>query len=634
MARLNFLTVTDTSSWIPVLGADGAFLAQHAFVRSVLLDTAPDLADLFAEPVYRRQPSGKIDSVTWYTQAQGAIKKLNHLDPDFRENILADLTVQISKCVALLDHAEIGQTLAAMLQLGAKDSIMVVGRKPVLINWALHDPALIDADHIDRDVNALWQELLGQQGFVVFSESETDNSAAQFEDTGGDISGKASLPAIADSVVPDETFDEQPLDDVPGPDGTNEHDLDQPNGTLSVEQTATDDLGRAEVTRDANVELPDPSWRDRLLFWGGWIVSAILLVLLLLLLWWYFWGQYRGDQPSTASVLDDLRAERNRLLELLEDPCAPAAQGYIEQNGSENPAGVMSGPGGGVVSGSATGVDGSQNDASAAASTEAGSDANTTVQEQQVTPEDGQSGDANLDASSARPKDMTELAKAAEKSVVLILSASRNGGAAMGTGFFISPQFIVTNRHVVEQSRDLSAFVTSEWLGDVQKAKVVAMSPDAEIGNADFALLKLANPSTGVPLPVSNRIDKLMRVVSAGYPAFLTQGDPALERLIGGDRNSAPEMVFTTGEVSVVQKHPNKPDIVIHSADISQGNSGGPLMNMCGDVVGVNTFVGQDAQSGRRGLFSISGADLQDFLNEHGASFQSAVNPCVSRTGE
>ncbi|OKH86719.1 serine protease [Thalassospira sp. TSL5-1] len=633
MARLNFLTVTDTSNWTPVMGSDGAFLAQHAFVRGVLLDIAPDLADLFAEPVYRRQPSGKIESVTWYSQAQGAIKKLNHLDADFRENVLADLSAQISKCVALLNHMDIGQPLAAMLQLGAKDSVMVVGRKPVLINWALHDPNLVDADHFHHSVNALWQDLLGQSDFVIYSEVETDNSDAQFVEAGGASLEKASVPVVIDNIVPDETIDEQSSNDASGSGEPNESDLDLTNNHSFEEPSGTGVLNRGEATIDSAAQQPDRSWQDRLLFWGGWIISAILLILLLFLLWWYFWGQSQGEQASSSSVLDELRAERNRLLELLEDPCAPEAQGYIEQNGPVHPVGVMPAPSG-VVSGSAADAGGAQNDAPNVASTEANVDTNTNAEEQQVVTEEDQSETESQGASSNQPKDMTELARAAEKSVVLILSASRNGGAAMGTGFFIGPQFIVTNRHVVEQSRDSSAFVTSEWLGDVKKAKIVAMSPDAEIGNPDFALLKLDAPSAGVPLAVSNRVDKLMRVVAAGYPAFLTQGDPALERLIGGDRNSAPEMVFTTGEVSVVQKHPNKPDIVIHSADISQGNSGGPLMNTCGDVVGVNTFVGQDAQSGRRGLFSISGADLQEFLRENGASFQSAVSQCAVMAGE
>lgn len=623
MARLNFLTVTDTSNWFPVLGIDGALLAQHAFVRSVLLDIAPELADLFAEPVYRRQPSGKIDSVTWYTQAQGAIKKLNHLEPDFRENIIADLTVQIGKCAELCRHAEIGNILAGMLQLGAHDSIMVVGRKPVLINWALNNPEIIDADHPFQSINEFWRDLLSQPDLALLTETIQIDAPSETAEQVLDSQGTELIPAVADNS----TQDDAP-EDLSEEDRLEFREGDGRNTVQSRENVTAEPYSPPEgeaIQRKPQVTVePQQFWRDRLWFWGGWIVAALLLFFLFFVLWWHFWGHSWWAQGRNSSMLDALKAERDRLLEMVQDPCAPEAQGYLEQNALSNPEIItpsLDGAGGPTLADAATGLQ-----------SEAVDEAH--AEEPAEAPQKIQSGDDNHDISSAQPKSMTELAKAAEKSIVLILSASRDGSASMGTGFFISPELIVTNRHVVERSRDSFAFVTSEWLGNVQKAKIVAMSPDAEIGNSDFALLKLSSQSTGVPLPVSNKVDKLMRVVAAGYPAFLTQGDPALKRLIGGDRNSAPEMVFTTGEVSVVQKHVNKPDIVIHSADISQGNSGGPLMNACGEVVGVNTFVGQDAQSGRRGLFSISGADLQDFLRQHGASFEAVDGPCRLVAGE
>lgn len=650
MARLNFLAVTDVSSWSPIVGSQGAFLADHAHVRNVLIDVSADLADLFAEPVYKRQSSGKIDTVTWYTKAQGAIKKLNHLEPDIRDNILADLKKKVSKCGELLDRQDIGENLAAMLSLGDADSVMVVGRTPVLINWGLINPAFTNPESETVNANALWQELFGEREFSVVpvtTKSDATPSAKNGEPSSGrrypsdsalvsehqdrnspkpSGHGSQRLPVIA--------LDKEQVEE--GIEAQYEVDTDQ--GIYGAE-IASEKFADARFTEDHEPAVPDAKddgyqgskWWQYFILWSGWVAFGLLLLFLLFMLWWHFGGSAWWEQHQSGAEIDALAAERDLLLQLIEEPCSPEAQDYLQEN-------VLQG-GPSVEESGAVAQNQVDNSSSLAEEDDLGRQSSD-VQDLPVSDEEGLARTETLpekaeaETGSSTVKSMTELAKSAERSIVLILTASQNGGVNMGSGFFVAPDLIVTNRHVVEGSPDSTALITSAWLGDIQRAKVVAMSADAEIGNPDFALLRLPTSSKGVPLPVSNTVDKLMKVVAAGYPAFLTQGDPALQRLMAGDRNSAPEMVFTTGEVSVVQKHDNKPDIIIHSADISQGNSGGPLMNACGEVVGVNTFVGQDAQSGRRGLFSISGADLQKFLKKNNANFQEISDNCGSATGE
>jgi len=73
--------------------------------------------------------------------------------------------------------------------------------------------------------------------------------------------------------------------------------------------------------------------------------------------------------------------------------------------------------------------------------------------------------------------------------------------------------------------------------------------------------------------------------------------------------------LFTSGDVNTVQPQASGVSLIIHTADISPGSSGGPLVDKCGVVVGVNTFVMApgDSAEGRR-LYALSSDTLRKFL--------------------
>lgn len=141
---------------------------------------------------------------------------------------------------------------------------------------------------------------------------------------------------------------------------------------------------------------------------------------------------------------------------------------------------------------------------------------------------------------------------------------------ALGSGFIVDPDgYVVTNNHVIEQA---DAIIVRLDNGDEYEATVVGVDP-----KTDIALLKVEAPE---PLPY----------VTFGDSNAVRVGDWVLA--IGnpfGFGNSV-----TAGIISARQRDIQSgpyDDYLQTDAPINRGNSGGPLFNMDGEVVGVNTAI-------------------------------------------
>lgn len=196
-----------------------------------------------------------------------------------------------------------------------------------------------------------------------------------------------------------------------------------------------------------------------------------------------------------------------------------------------------------------------------------------------------------------------------EQATVFIL-VPRGKGLGLGTGFFIADGLVVTNRHVVG-GKGNEAFITNKTLGRPLKARVVASA----LGERDYAVLSTESVDSIVPFKFNLKVKRGDRVGTWGYPGLVIGDDPKLQALvIEGDLSAAPEVVFTSGEVSAI--HETEPPRIIHTAVISQGNSGGPLVNERGEVLGINTLLVIDdpSQSNRQSNYSLGASDLVRFL--------------------
>lgn len=225
-------------------------------------------------------------------------------------------------------------------------------------------------------------------------------------------------------------------------------------------------------------------------------------------------------------------------------------------------------------------------------------------------------GSPTTAAPAGRASDLTPLL---ESTAALVLSQDGNG-----TGFFVAPGILVTNRHVVARPWEGDkVIITSRKMGKAQVGQIIAAVGGGQAGGSDFAVVRLVDgvpPGTGA-LPLAVEPAALKEVVAAGYPGAVVINDRNFRALIQGNIGAAPEVVLTRGEVSAVQNRDRGLPSVAHTAAISSGNSGGPLVDMCGRVVGINTFVTQ-ASAGQGGGFAIGSSGLVQFLKASGVSFQ------------
>ena len=143
---------------------------------------------------------------------------------------------------------------------------------------------------------------------------------------------------------------------------------------------------------------------------------------------------------------------------------------------------------------------------------------------------------------------------------------------SLGSGFVVSQDgIIITNNHVIEGADEITANFND---GSKLKAEIIGRDP-----KTDLAVLKV-NPEPGKPL----------KVVKLGDSAALRVGDWVMA--IGNPFGLGGTV--TVGIVSALNRDINSgpyDNFLQTDASINRGNSGGPLFNMDGEVIGINTAI-------------------------------------------
>jgi 2-alkenal reductase len=194
----------------------------------------------------------------------------------------------------------------------------------------------------------------------------------------------------------------------------------------------------------------------------------------------------------------------------------------------------------------------------------------------------------------APPSDLSQLYQTASQGVVSIVIYADEGPHSesipigQGSGFVFDVQgHIVTNQHVIEGASEIEVDFPS---GLKAWAEVIGSDP-----NSDLAVIWVdIGPDLLHPLPLSQgRVSIGDTVVAIGNPFGLTGTMTvgivsALGRVLDSVNTTPEGGVFSAG------------DLIQTDAAINPGNSGGPLLNLQGQVVGVNRAIRTEA-------FTVSG---------------------------
>ena len=211
-------------------------------------------------------------------------------------------------------------------------------------------------------------------------------------------------------------------------------------------------------------------------------------------------------------------------------------------------------------------------------------------------------------------------------------------GAWTGSGFLINDTTLITNAHVADETMVLQGLMGSEYdpsIDDYYELNVtITIDGDVEVGaeviqrsqEKDFAVLKLDQAIVGAkPLTLASEsyLNEVKNIGQApisviGYPgrigllAEFSGEDPSIS--VHGSNISSFQQINVTGK---------NVELILHNADTSGGNSGGPVVTNDGVVVGVETYeLKVDDNVGDSGAICIS--ELTPALTKLGIEFNSS----------
>lgn len=229
----------------------------------------------------------------------------------------------------------------------------------------------------------------------------------------------------------------------------------------------------------------------------------------------------------------------------------------------------------------------------------------------------------------ADPADIT----AASRSVVRVVLVGelpeddsdepRTGVISHGSGVVVAQGLIITNAHVVDTMREdgTRVLIVPPEGNKGYVGTVIAASP-----RQDLALVQVKGGTLPVATLSPQTVPDGAEVFAVGYPGNvdMAQGLGALDMIM-------PQPPVKTQGTSSAGRESRGIDTVLHNAAIAGGNSGGPLLDGCGRVVGINSFSTINSNGSDAGFFfAVSIREVLSFLRDNAVKAQIASLACQS----
>lgn len=224
----------------------------------------------------------------------------------------------------------------------------------------------------------------------------------------------------------------------------------------------------------------------------------------------------------------------------------------------------------------------------------------------------------------AQTDDIAAAGRSVVRVVVIATEDDQIVGFGHGTGFAVGRNRIVTNAHVVtgasEYSDNISIGVVPSDGSQSFPARLVTLDPAR-----DLALIEMEQGAV-TPIPLyMGPLPEGAQVVALGYP-----GNVDMATAGGAEQFISPvPPTRSIGNFSN-ERRIQGTAVLLHTASIARGHSGGPLLDPCGRVIGVNTFITRAEEGDASFFFAITNRELAVFLRDAQQSFATVSSECVS----
>ncbi|WP_020176812.1 S1 family peptidase [Methyloferula stellata] len=578
----HFVCSTDISGREPArIGGAPAVNHYRALIDRVEALAGRDAASLFAEPVLPGGGARIATTISWYCAFEGAVIALDAIDEIARRPVAEKLSARLHALSPALRDRSIGEAFGTWLNIAAPSDIISVGGEPIFVDWGFL-PAGVVTEPLARNDH--------------------------FARTLGRFAPGLSLPPVEAHAVAEDS----------APPDSNERTkvLSPPPTPIPEKPAVTDPAPHMGASSPPPPPLPPPiqaaagrpgPWLAPLIACG---VAAIGLIILLLP------GVLKFPSKSTVDH-EALEFERlhasNESLESQLKALQTVAGERVCRAGDP----VVQVPGTGP--------------------SDPPSKMELLPRPPDQVPLPGQANKGTPDSAT--------IASLLDAATVLVFAAKTEDSGTQGTGFFINDRNIVTNRHVVENSKDGGIVVASRSLGGVKRARLVATSaPKKEDNsiNVDLAVLEVEPVANRTSLALGTTPAKLSTVYIAGFPGFITEKDVAFDNFVRklsenpNDPNAgkssdvtmpSPDMRY--GRVNnIIRSGSDALPIILHDMQLAPGHSGGPLVDACGRLDGINSWDIRPEDGPQQANVAQDASILRSFLKDRNISFKSDDSAC------
>ena len=236
------------------------------------------------------------------------------------------------------------------------------------------------------------------------------------------------------------------------------------------------------------------------------------------------------------------------------------------------------------------------------------------------------------------------VAKAKEATVMIVIFDENAEVVGIGSGFVVNKGGdVVTNHHVIEGASMVECWYLSGTTLSRRKARVTHTRP-----SADLAVVRGTNISGIAPLSVaSSKLKSAQRVMSVGHPGTLIVTNAKTgefspkenaDTVLNESQASLYDPATFTGDVGKLMPLESEDGGsyagIAHGAKISRGNSGGPLVDEQGRVVGVNVAVSTLLAGATDYSYAIEATELRGFCADVGVSLKLDGRLLDARSGD